>query len=183
VRRRVVALLASLLLVPSLALAASGNLLLLWGPQASVPPASNYGTLDIRGTHLVADFDDTTSECLYFRGVMPANYAGGGIAVKVHASLTSATTGTLGWLVALERVSDSQQDIDSTGFASDNTITATTVPGTSGHVSILSVNISSGANMDSIAAGEGFRLRLCRDVASDSATGDGELWLLAAYEQ
>ena len=154
---------------------ASGDTLLTFKPWDNEPPASNFATIDTRNGHPVLDFDTTTGEAAIFSAILPRNYAGGGITVYVHASLTSAVTGTLGWLIAFERIGDGQQDIDSDGFASDQTITAATVPGTSGHVDILNVAVSNGANMDSIAAGEGFRLRVTRDVANDSAAGDAEL--------
>jgi hypothetical protein len=66
---------------------------------------------------------------------------------------------------------------------SAQTITATTVPGTSGQLLKLSVNIANGANMGSVAAGEMFRLRVRRDVANDTATGDAELLAVTVAEQ
>lgn len=88
--------------------------------------------------------------------------------------MSTATTGTCGWDVSFERIGDGSQDIDSDGFASAQTITAVTVPGTSGNVDIVNVAVTDGANMDSIAVGEVFRVRLRRDVANDSAAGDAE---------
>jgi len=154
---------------------ASGNTILIFTPHNNEPPSSNYATLDTRNGHLVLDFDPTTQETAIFSGVVPRHYAGGGITVYVHAALTSATSGTLGWDVSFERIGAAQQDIDSDGFATAQTITAATVPGTSGHVLILNVAVSNGANMDSIAVGEAFRLRVRRDVANDTASGDAEL--------
>jgi hypothetical protein len=161
---------------------ATGNTLLIFTPLQNEPPSSNYATLDTRNLHPVLDFDDTTQETAIFRGVVPRHYAGGGITVYVHFAATSATTGTIGWDVSFERVSDSQQDIDSDGFATAQTITAGTVPGTSGHVDILNVAVTDGANMDSIAVGEAFRLRIRRDVANDTATGDAELFAVELKE-
>jgi hypothetical protein len=162
---------------------ASGDTLFEFFPQHNEPPTTNYATLDVRNGHVVLDFDTTTQESAIFKGIVPRNYSGGGITVYVHAALTSATTGTLGWDVTFERVSDSQQDIDSDGFATAQTITAVTVPGTSGFVFILNVAITAGAaGTDSIAAGEGFRLRLRRDVANDTAAGDAEFWGLEGKE-
>lgn len=161
---------------------ASGNTLLTFLPQNNEPPSTNYATLDTRNGHWVLDFDPTTGESAIFKGVLPRNYAGGGITVYVHYSMTSAISGTCGWTVEFERVSDSQQDIDSDGFASAQTITAVTVPGTSGHVDIVNVAVSNGVNMDSIAVGEGFRIRLTRDVANDDATGDAEFWAMELKE-
>lgn len=144
-------------------------------PQANEPPASNFATADLRNGHPVLDFDDTTQEAAIFSSILPRSYKGAGVTVYVHATLTSATSGTLGWDVALERIGAAQQDIDADGFASAKTITAATVPGTSGHVLVGSVAFSDGAEMDSIAAGEGYRIRIRRDVASDNAAGDAEL--------
>ena len=154
---------------------ATGDTLLAFFPSDNEPPASNYATLDIRNGHPVLDFDTTTAEAAIFTGVLPRNYAGGGVTVYIHAALTSATTGTLGWLVAFERMSDGSTDIDSDSFASDQTVTATTVPGTSGVILVLNVAVSNGANMDSVAVGESFRLRITRDVTNDTAAGDAEL--------
>ena len=162
---------------------ASGDSLLIWTPLANEPPSSNFATLDTRNGHVVLDFDTTTGESAIFRGVMPRHYAATtGVTIYVHYSMTSATSGTCGWLVAFERVSDSQQDIDSDGFASAQTLTAVTVPATSGHVDISNVAFTNGAQMDSVAVGEGFRLKVTRDVAGDTAAGDAELWAVELKE-
>ena len=162
---------------------ASGNTLVVFTPLHNEPPASAFATLDTRNGHVVLDFDGTTQEIAIFKDVMPRHYAGGGITVYVHASLSTAITGTLGWDVTFERVSDSQQDIDADGFATAQTITAATVPGTSGFVAILNVAITAGATgTDSVAVGEGFRLRVRRDVVNDTAAGDAELWAVELKE-
>ena len=154
---------------------ASGDTLLVFKPIDNEPPASNYATIDQRNSHMVLDFDTTTGEAAVFSGVIPRNYAGSGITVYIHYAMTSATTGTCGWLVGFERIGDAQQDIDSDGFAADQTVTAVTVDGTTGNVDIVNVAVSNGANMDSIAVGESFRLKITRDVANDTAAGDAEL--------
>ena len=154
---------------------ASGATLAVLLPYGNEPPSANYATLDLRNGHPVLDFDDTTAEAAIWTLVLPRNYAGGGITVYVHWAVTTATTGTGGWTAEFERIGAAQQDIDSDGFASAQTITAATVDATSGNVSITNVAVSNGANMDSIAVGESFRLRIKRDVANDTATGDLEL--------
>jgi hypothetical protein len=154
---------------------ATGNTLLVWRSADNEPPAANYATLDTRNGHLVLDFDDTTQEIAVFTAVLPRHYAAGGITVYLHWAATSATTGTVGWDVAFERIGAGSQDIDSDGFATAQTVTATTVDATSGNVKITNVAIANGANIDSIAVGEAFRVRVRRDVASDTATGDAEL--------
>ena len=154
---------------------ASGDSLLTFKPYDNEPPAATFATLDTRNGHPVLDFDTTTGESAVFSAVLPRNYAGGGITVYVHYSATSAVTGTIGWLIAFERIGDGSQDIDADGFAADNTLTAATGPATSGNVDIINVAVTDGANIDSIAVGEGFRLRVTRDVANDTAAGDAEL--------
>lgn len=154
---------------------ASGNSIAVFAPLANEPPATNYATFDSRNSHPCLDFDDTTQEAAVFTGVLPRHYASGGITVYVHWAATSATTGTVGWDVSIERVGDGQQDIDSDGFATAQTVTAATVSATSGNVKITNVAITDGANMDSLAVGESYRLRIRRDVANDTAVGDAEL--------
>lgn len=144
-------------------------------PRDNEPPATNYATLDTRNSRPVLDFDTTTQEAAVFSAVLPNDYAGAGVTIDIFCALTSATSGTVGWDVAFERTQASIDDIDSDSFATAQTVTAVTVPGTSGHVLKMSINVSNGADMDSIAAGELFRLRVRRDVANDIATGDAEL--------
>lgn len=153
---------------------ASGNTLNLFFPADNEPPSANYATLDTRNGHPVLDFDSTTGETAIFTGILPRHYAGGGITVYVHWAATSAVTGTIGWLVSIERIGTAL-DIDADSFASAKTITATTVSGTSGTVSITNVAFSDGAEIDSLAVGEAFRLKITRDVANDTATGDAEI--------
>ena len=163
---------------------AAGDTLLIFTPQANEPPAANYATLDSRNGHLVLDFDADTDESAVFKGVMPRHYGGGGVTVYLHYGMSTAVADGVVWTAAFERVSDSQQDIDADGFAAAQTITDT-VPGTSGHVTIAAIAFTDGAQMDSIAAGEGFRLRLTRDAnhaTDDTATGDAELWAVELRE-
>jgi hypothetical protein len=153
---------------------ASGNSLLMLTPLSMESPASAYATLDVRNLHPVLDFDDTTQEAAVFSAILPRHYAGGGLTCYLHWSATSAVTGTIGWDVAIERIGTGQ-DTDSDSFASAQTVTAATVPGTSGVLAITNVAISDGANIDSLAVGELFRIRVRRDVANDTAVGDAEL--------
>jgi hypothetical protein len=161
---------------------ATGQTLIQFNALNNEPPASNFATLDRRNGHNCLDFDGSTQEAAVFRGILPRNYSGLGITVYVHWAATSATTGTIGWDVAFERIGDSQQDVDADGFATAQTITAVTVPGTSGHVDITNVAVTNGANIDSIAVGEMFRVRIRRDVANDTAVGDAELFAVELKE-
>lgn len=162
---------------------ASGNTLAVFTAVDAAFPASNYPQFGVRNNHRVLNYDATTGETAYFEDVLPRNYSGGGVTVYIHHMAASATSGTIGWLIAFERIGDRVHDLDSDSFASDQTLTAVTVSGTSGEVDIVSVNISDGANMDSLAVGEGYRLRVTRDVANDTATGDAQLLRVEIKEQ
>jgi hypothetical protein len=161
---------------------ASGDTLLEFHPYHNEPPTADYATLGVRNQHPHLAFDATTAEFALFSAVLPRNYTSGGITVYVHWAAATATTGTIGWTVEFERIGDGVQDLDSDGFASAQTITAATVPGTSGLVDITNVAISDGANIDSVAVGEYFRIRIKRDVANDTATGDAQLYAVELKE-
>lgn len=154
-----------------------------WSPIDNEPPSANYATLDLRNGRPVLDFDTATQEAAIFTGILPSDYAGGGVTVTLWCALSTATSGTVGWDVAFERTQVLTDDIDSDSFATAQVVTAVTVPGTSGQVLAMSINISDGANMDNLAAGELFRLRVRRDVANDTAAGDAELLRVALVEQ
>lgn len=165
---------------------ASGNTLLTWTPQCNEPPATIAATLDLRNYHPVLDFDASADEEAVFSDVMPRNYAGGGVTLYVHFAATSATSGNAVWQAAFERIGDAQLDIDADSFASFNSSGTVAIPGTSGHVKICTIAFTDGAQMDSVAVGEGFRLKVRRDAdgtsADDSATGDLELRFLELKE-
>lgn len=154
----------------------SGDTLLIFTPWANEPPVANFATIDKRNAHPVLDFDAATDEHAIFTSIMPRNYAGGGLTVYIHWAATTATTGNVVWNAAFERIGEGSQDIDSDGFASAQAATAT-APGTSGNVDIQAITFTDGAQMDNIAAGESFRLRITRDAdnGSDTMTGDAEL--------
>lgn len=161
---------------------ASGNTLVVFTPNGAEFPATNYATLDTRNNHPCLDFDTTTAETTYFTAVMPQSYSDTtGVTVYAHWAATSATSGTIGWLIALEKDADGDS-IASDSFGSDQTITAATVPGTAGIIKVTSVAITKGANMDSVVAGNMFRLRVIRDVSNDSASGDAELYAVEIRE-
>ena len=162
---------------------ASGNTLIIWRAQDGRAPSANFATLDTRNLHPVLDFDDTTDESVDFEGVMPRNYAGGGVTVYIHYC-DEAIAGVLLWQAAFERVGDGSQDIDSDGFASAQSSASLTVPATSGNVDIASIAFTDGAQMDSVAVGEAFRLRINRDADNvlDTLAGDANLLFVELKE-
>ena len=164
---------------------ATGDTLAVFHVMQGEPPSSNYATLDARNQHVVADFDDTTDEAMMFSGVLPRHYGGNGITVYIHYAMTSATTGKVRWDCSFERIGDGSQDIDSDGFASANSVNVAAVDGTSGNVDIASIAHTNGAQIDSIAVGEMFRIKIERkpsDGTNDTAVGDAELIMVELKE-
>lgn len=155
---------------------ATGNTLLIFHPNDNEPPAASYATADSRNAHQCLDFDAAADESAVFSAILPRTYAGGGLTVCLHYAMTSATTGDVVLTVAFERIGDGQQDLDADGFATAKSVTVT-VPGTSGHVDITNIAFTNGAEIDSIAVGEKFRMNVTRDAdaAGDTAAGDLEL--------
>lgn len=149
---------------------ASGDLLVAFPPQSHQPPATGGARFSVRNGHTVLHFAAAGSEEAYFTAVMPAFYGGGNLVAAVTWLTASATSGTGGWTVEFERLAAGAQDLDSNGFASAQTITSATVPGSTGVLSRNTVTVTAGANTDSIAASELFRVRVKR--GTDSATGD-----------
>lgn len=152
---------------------ASGNTLCTFGPQANQPPATNFATFDLRNGIPVLDFDASTDEDAIFGDVLPRHYAGGGLTVTIHWTATSATTGNVKWNAQVERMNT---DLDADSFAAAQT-TTTATNGTSGIIATTAITFTDGAQMDSVAVGEAFRLKVTRDAndAGDTMTGDAEL--------
>lgn len=150
---------------------ASGDTLLVFTASDNVPPASAYATPDTRNGHLVLDFDGASDEEAVFHSVLPGHYAGGGLTLRLFVMLTSATSGTMRWQAAVERHQASSDDLDSDSFASFQSA-GVSAPGTSGMVVTVDITFTAGAQMDSLAAGESFRLKIRRDADGTSGTDD-----------
>jgi hypothetical protein len=135
------------------------------------PPASAFATLDTRNSIAVLDFDDAATESAVFVGVMPeAASLGSGLIVSLRWMATTATSGDVRWSVAWEK---SNTDLDSDSFDTATAATATT-NGTSGIVTVTNITCTT---IDSLAAGDLFRLRVQRigGDGADTMTGDAEL--------
>ena len=80
------------------------------------------------------------------------------------------------WGTEIERHQDDVDDLDADSFAAQSTVAATTASAT-GETAYDTTTHTSGAQMDSLAVGESFRLRVKRMPAnaSDNLVGDGEL--------
>jgi hypothetical protein len=122
------------------------------------------------------DFDAANVEFARFSNVMPANYSSGGTTVTLHVAFSTAVANTATYSVAWELLGARGQDMDADGFASAQTA-GVLAPGTAGVLNTVSITFTDGAQMDSVYAGDGFRLEIFRDAgtASDNAAGDAEL--------
>jgi hypothetical protein len=109
---------------------------------------------------------------------MPRNYAGGGVTVTIGwmATDTTVTPHNVVWDVAFKSVTNDADDLDTKAFAAVNSVTDQEASA-SGEVAYAAITFTNGADMDSVAAGEYFRLRVTRDAnnGSDSLTDDAEL--------
>jgi hypothetical protein len=139
--------------------------------QDNQPPATNFATLDTRNSIAILDFDDATDESAIFLGVIPeAAVLGSGLKIRLIWTATTATSGDCVWDAALERMTT---DIDTDSFDTAASVTTTT-NGTSGVPNYSEITLTT---IDSVTAGDGFRLKINRDAnnGSDTMTGDAEL--------
>ena len=150
---------------------ASGDTLASLYPFGMESPETNPATQDLRNRRPVLDFDDTTNESAVWTFVLPEHYGGGGLTIEIGYTMATATAGDIDWDAEIERVSDTDTD----GFAAAISVDNTVVPATSGLLGVVSIAIAQGAEMDALSAGELGRLKITRDAAADTATGDAEL--------
>lgn len=172
---------------------ASGNTLLILSAASATPPASTGAELTLLAggatpseNIILANFDATTVEYLDWPNlVLPAHYSGGGLTVTVRWIAASATTGGVVWGAAIRRDPDDAEDWDTTAHSYDFNDSGTcTAPSAVGETSYDDITFTSGADMDSLAASEGFCLRLRRTTgaAGDDMTGDARLWTVVIKE-
>lgn len=169
---------------------ATTNLLCALFPQDNTPPATLYATLDTMvGASTpaeavpVLDFDDTTVEYADFYCYMPAHYAGGGVTLTFVWSAAAATNNGV-WAAAFRRVEDDGEDLDTTAFTYDyNTTADLTPPSVVGEVAYDTLAFTSGADMDSVTAGDYFILRVKRPAPSGTKiTGDCSIHAIIVKE-
>jgi hypothetical protein len=158
---------------------ASGNSLVVFKPQDNEPVGSSgFATLSTRNGHVVLEFDAASDESAWFSAVLPRHYAGGGVTVRLGWMAASATSGSCRWEVAFERHDDEGTDLDADSFASAQSAGGT-APSTSGAMQYTDIAFTDGAQMDSLAVGESFRLLVRRDAngttGTDDMTGDAQL--------
>lgn len=164
---------------------ASGALLSRFGAAANQPPAASFATPDVRNGLLVLDFDAAVDESALFVDVLPPNYGGGGLTVKLRWMASTATSGMTRWQVAIERHQRGVDDSDGDSFAAAASA-GSVAAGVSGSEVETVIALAAGAAMDNLAVGERFRLKVTRDADQTSGTddmaGDAELVQVDIYE-
>jgi hypothetical protein len=157
---------------------------IVWTALSNQPPSTNYATLDTRNNHAVLDFDDTTDEDAIFGGALNVRYDGGGLTVEIYWGAENATpSGNVVWNAAIERHQEDVTDLDSDSFATANAVTDA-APSASGELVKAAITFTDGADMDNLAAGESFRLKITRDAnnGSDTMSDDAELYRVVMRE-
>lgn len=155
---------------------ASGNTLFRGAALGSFGPSTNYARFDTRNSVPVLKFTDITNEqSAYWLDILPANYSGGGLTLTIRGTMLTATTGIVKLGASIERRQSAGADFDADDFATEQLSAEATVAATAGVVFTNTITIANGANMDSLAAGEPFRLKIARKIAGLSgaqAAGD-----------
>jgi hypothetical protein len=77
--------------------------------------------------------------------------------------------------VAFERITSNGINLSGDDFGTPQTITAITVPSTAGITLTSSCSFTQAQLPSGLTNGDMYRLRIRRDVASDTASGDAEL--------
>ena len=152
------------------------NIVRSWLPQDAVFPDSSLPTLNKVNNHAVLEFQAANDETCYLHGFTPDNYSSGGDLEIVFAyAQDSGTTGNVRWRARLEALDGSALGSDGFGswVASNDA-----VPGTAGNITTHTITLTTGnSGLDSIAAGEPFRLNIGREGSNggDTATGVSRL--------
>lgn len=161
---------------------ASGDILFAFGARDGIPTATLGAAHGIRaggstpneGVPTLA-FDDTTAEYVDFFLEMPPHYAGGGVTLSLKWASGATSNATI-WQAAFRRVNDDAVDVDTSHSYAFNSVTATTASA-AGEWDYCTITFTDGSDMDSVAAGDSFILRISRDATngSDNMTGDALL--------
>lgn len=160
---------------------ASGNTLAIWTPKSNMPPASAYATLNTRNGHEVLEFINGSTISAIFGGVLPRNYAGGGVTLTI-IWMAVPTAGNVVWGAAIERHQALTDDLSADSFGGEKTTTEA-APGTTGQVRYSTLAFTNGAEMDSLAAAESFRLKIRRITGgADTMAGIAQLLRLELKE-
>ncbi len=152
---------------------ASGDTLYVWEPKNADSPASATAaairtTINTTTPHPCLEFSASVDQSAILPGVMPQNYAGGGVTMHFWCSAPIATNNFIldGFF---ERTPIDTQVLTSDSFAAAQSVTDA-APSATDRVVEPTIAHTSGAQMDSVVAGDMFRYKITRDAdnASDN---------------
>ena len=144
-----------------------------FGPRENEPPATSFAVIDTRdGLPVLAFPWDVQASAIFTETIPQGTDISGGIAFFIQWASLSSVSGTVGWTVELQRLSDDGIDTDaaSSQFGTPAVITEVAVPAAAGQLRTTSVQIGALALPAGLAAGNGLRIRLRRNIAADDST-------------
>ena len=135
----------------------------------------------IKEAFTIWKFNTTTDSYLDMKCLL-FGYGGGGLTLNLQWMADAATSGTVRWGAALRRIEDDSDDLDSSHTYVFNTVNDI-APGTAGYPTTVAITFTDGADMDNVANGEVFWLRIYRDVSvGGDMAGDAQLFSLQILE-
>jgi hypothetical protein len=158
---------------------ASGDALAEWTAVGGELPATSSAAYNFVNNQAVLDFDPTNDEGVYFSGILPNHYGGGGLSLLMIWTSVSAVAGDCVFTVSVERQAVGHA-VGTDSFATANSITVT-APGVAGNLVYSTITFTSGAQMDSLAINERFRLLVTRDANAGGDTMAGDMRLIHLY--
>ncbi len=154
---------------------ATGDTLVILSAAHAVP-ASTAAPGIINGAE-VRVYDGSTNETTVYEIILPQIYSGLGIDVICHLAMAATTTNTVDIDTAFAKVTDAV-DSYATAVSQDDEA----IPGTALDTFKVTSAHTDGAQIDSIAVGDLFRLKITRDAVSDDNTGEMHLLAIELQE-
>lgn len=148
----------------------------------AMPPATLFAPDNVRaGGSTPAEattfwaFDAATIWYMDFKCRLEG-YGGGGLTFTLPWMAASATTNVTRWGIAIRRIADDAEDLDTSHTYDFNDIDDTCASAT-GELSYPTITFTNGADMDSWADGEMAIVRVRREAshANDTMAGDAQL--------
>lgn len=133
---------------------------------ASTPPENAH----------IASFPDTAAAYMDFQGTLQG-YGGSGLKLRTKWSALSAT-GSCVWQSGIRRIADDAENFTTTAHTYDFNAVVAAAPTVIGQISYDDIVFTDGVDMDSLADGEAFFLRMLRDPlhGSDNLGNTAQLW-------
>lgn len=154
-----------------------------WLPDHSIHPSAPAATVVTRNNHKLLAFDDTTEERVYIHGVMPESYSGGALTVGIFWCAATATSGTVQWETAIQRIEEDVDDIDGIN-PSTPVQNGTAAPSVAGYINPNGHTHAAGTPVDNITGGDAFVIRVRRLAADagDTMVGDAQILRITLRE-